>query len=158
MRFTRTSLLRLIKILTAVILIGIIAAYAIWRSLNYARGPEVIVTEPINGSATASSTIVIRGQANRVNNLTINGMPMYISEDGYFGNILIVFPGTNIITLVGYDQFERKTEQTITIIGTGEVITPATAPFISPRATTTTATSTSIATTSVQTGTTTISQ
>jgi hypothetical protein len=148
MRFTRTSLLRLIKILTAIILGGLIISYATWRSLNYARGPQVEVYEPVHGSATASSTVVIRGQATRVNNLTINGMPMYISEDGYFGNILVVFPGTNIITLVGYDQFDRKTEKTLEIIGTGIDMVPTSSlvpgPSETPEmsATTTAATST----------------
>jgi hypothetical protein len=123
MRFTRSSLQRLIKILLALVLGAIIITYAIWRSLNYARGPEIVIFEPANGSATASSTIVIRGQALRINNLTVNGMPLFISEDGHFGNVIIVFPGTNRITIAGRDQFGRETSTLLEIVGENEFST-----------------------------------
>jgi hypothetical protein len=145
MAITRSSLLRLIRTLTAIIVGGLILSYAAWRSFNYLQGPHIEVYEPTNGSATASTTVFIRGKADRIINLTLNGMPMYISEDGRFGNIVIIFPGINRLTLAGYDQFERKTETSIVIVGKSErpespIPSPITLP--SPETSTSTPTTT----------------
>ena len=126
MPFTRTSLLRLIKIIAALVIAGIIIGYAIWRSLNYARGPDIVITMPVNGSTVTAATTTVSGRAVRINNLTLNGNPIFIDEAGNFSEVIIVFPGINRLTVVGHDQFERETEVHLEIIGKGTLPRPHT--------------------------------
>jgi hypothetical protein len=117
MQFTRTTTLKLIKILGFGVVAVVIIAYAIWRSLNYARGPEIKIFEPANGSGTASSTIVIRGQSVRTNYLTLNGNPISVDQQGSFSERIVIFPGLNRIELKASDQFDRNTNIQLEIVG-----------------------------------------
>ncbi len=113
----RTKTLRFIRLAVIGIFAVIIVAYAIWRSLNYARGPVINIFQPLNGSAMATSTVKIIGQALRVNSLSLNGKTVFIDEAGNFSETLIVFPGMNIITFNAHDQFGRETKKELDLVG-----------------------------------------
>jgi hypothetical protein len=115
---TRSSLLRLLKISAAILLILIVAGYSIWRSFDYARGPRITIAEPADWSSTQASTTAIHGIVERAHILTMNGKPVSIDEVGNFNEIIIVFPGTNIITFIARDQFDRTIDKKITITRT----------------------------------------
>ena len=146
MALTRTTTARLLKVIGIILLAGIIITYAIWRSLNYARGPEINVTEPANGVSVDSSTVLIRGQALRANDITLDGKSISVDEQGHFNEIIILFPGMNIVTLEAHDQFERTTKKVIYLVGTKDLpqthIIPAAIP--QPPATTSQSTTTSL--------------
>jgi hypothetical protein len=114
---SRTKTLRMIRIIVISLFAVIIIAYAIWRSLNYARGPVIDIFQPLNGSSVASSTVKIIGQALRVNSLTLNGSTVFIDQAGNFTETLIVFPGTNILTFDAHDQFGRETKKELELVG-----------------------------------------
>ena len=118
MQPTRTTTLRLLRIACAALLIAVIIGYAIWRSLDYARGPVIEITEPTNGSSVNSLTTTIKGRADRVNNLILNGNPIVVDEKGAFSETIAVFPGLNKITLAAHDQFGRSTAKELEIVGT----------------------------------------
>lgn len=139
MPFTRTSYIRLLRIILAIVLVIIIVAYAIWRSLNYARGPAITILEPSNGSAVSESSVVITGHADRVNNLLMNGQPISMDQNGGFNQTIIVFPGVNLITFSASDQFGRDTENQLEIVGMSDFKIPSST---STAASTTTASST----------------
>jgi len=126
MNLTRTSYIRILRIASATIVIVVIVAYAIWRSLNYARGPAITISEPVNGSSATTSTLTIKGHVDRVNNLVMNGSPISIDEQGNFIQSIIVFPGTNKITFVASDQFGRSESRELDIVGTVNFKVPTT--------------------------------
>ncbi len=117
MPLTRSITRRLIRTIFVSIMVIVIVGYAAWRSLNYARGPEITIFEPLNGSTIATSTLLIRGQAERINNLMLNGSPLSIDEEGNFIQILAIFPGLNILTFKANDQFGRSTTQELRLFG-----------------------------------------
>jgi hypothetical protein len=114
---SRTKTLRIIRIAVISIVALLIVAYAIWRSLNYARGPVINIYQPLNGSAISTSTVNIIGQALRVNSLSLNGKTVFIDEAGNFSETLIVFTGTNILTFDAHDQFGRETKKELELVG-----------------------------------------
>ncbi len=114
---SRTNNIRLIKMVGVIIFSGIVIIYAFFRILNYARGPAIIITEPENGITTSINTIIIRGQALRINKLTINGNPITTDEQGFWSHEIIVFEGLNKITIVAEDQFGRSTNRGLDIVG-----------------------------------------
>ena len=95
----------------------VIIAFAIWRSLDYARGPHITVTYPPNGAAITEKYITLKGQIDRANNLLINGREVNIDEKGAFSDEIVIFPGINMITVTAKDQFGRSTEDRLTLVG-----------------------------------------
>jgi hypothetical protein len=121
MALTRTNIIRLLKFGGIAVFAMCIIAYAIWRSLNYARGPVIHVVEPLSGASVSSQTVSVRGQALRVSNLSLNGMPVSVDEQGNFDEQIIVFPGINKLTLSANDQFGRSTQTELDVLGTTDL-------------------------------------
>ena len=119
MTLTRTAIVRLLRYFVVLVLIVGIVVYAISRSLNYARGPEIVIRSPQNGSSIDAVTTLIVGQAVRVNSLSLNGSPISVDQQGNFSESVVLFPGENIITLSAKDQFGRSTEKRLILVGTG---------------------------------------
>jgi len=114
----RTNNLSILKYAAVFVLAALIVAYAIWRSLDYARGPVIEIFSPTNGISTTSNTVTIRGRADRVNTISLNGRVISIDEQGNFSETVLVFPGENLISLTAHDQFGRQTETIVNIVGT----------------------------------------
>ncbi len=117
MGYTRTTNRKLLKSFVIAITGIAICAYALWRSLNYARGPGIVVNFPPSNISTTSTTITIYGQADRVSSASLDGRQITVDEKGNFKENVIVFPGINIITLGAKDQFDRSTEKEIRVFG-----------------------------------------
>ena len=118
MPITRTTNIRLVKYLAVIVASLLILLFIIWRSLNYVRGPDITIFEPMNGASTSSSTITLKGQVARVNNLSVNGNIVPVDQQGLFTWSLVIFPGVNIITIDAKDRFLRNTRETILLVGT----------------------------------------
>ena len=114
---TRTSFIRILKIGVSSIAIIIIIAYALWRSLSYARGPHIIIQEPSDWAIISSSSVIVRGRVERANSIYLNGKPIFIDEMGVFSESILVFPGLNLITVIAHDQFDREIEEKIRLTG-----------------------------------------
>ncbi|MCX6716258.1 MAG: hypothetical protein NT077_04605 [Candidatus Taylorbacteria bacterium] len=117
MNFTRTKFVKLIRIVLLVIVLVVIVGYAVFRSLPYVRGPEIMIFQPINGSTIDSTTMTIAGRAIRVNSLTMNNNVIPIDESGNFKETVIVFPGINIISFDVTDQFKRSAHSELRVFG-----------------------------------------
>jgi len=116
MFLSRTSNNRLFKTIGVVFLSLIIVAYAVSRSLDYAKGPSIEISNPQNGITATSTTIEITGRALRVNEIFLNGNPILIDENGNWNETIILFPGLNKLTILGKDQFNRQTIKELDII------------------------------------------
>jgi len=116
MTLTRSTTLRLFKIGGVVLICALIVTYAIWRSLNYALGPEIHISSPANGATIDTGIVTIQGQALRVNNLLLNGNMISIDQMGHFNETILLFGGINLITLEANDQFGRHAEKQLVLV------------------------------------------
>ena len=89
---TRTSFIKLIQIIATAVIALLIIAFAIWRSLDYARGPHITISEPQNGAAIGENYITIKGRVERATNLLVNGNETNIDEIGNFTDNIVIFP------------------------------------------------------------------
>ena len=121
MLLTRTTVIRSLKFLGIVVLVGLIFAFVLSRTQDYLRGPYLEIFEPVNGSAIASSTVAVSGRVQRVNGLFLNGEPVSTDEQGRWRETIVVFPGLNKITLIARDRFDRKIQQELDLFGTTEL-------------------------------------
>lgn len=115
--FTRTSYRKIIQISIITILVVTIVVYAVSRSLNYARGPQIILTEPEPGSSIRQNFATIQGKAERITSLSLNGRSISIDEQGVFKEVVAIFPGINQITLIARDQFDRQDSLQFSLFG-----------------------------------------
>ena len=118
MNITRSRFARIVRIAATALAILIVVLYASYRSLPYLRGPVIHIYQPLNGSSISSTTMTIIGKADRVNSLSLNDNPIQVDEAGNFRQIIIVFPGVNIVSLDATDQFGRRTHTDLEIFGT----------------------------------------
>lgn len=97
--------------------VSVVVAYATWRSLNYARGPAINIFFPPDQTATSSKVINMYGRADRISRLSINGRDLTIDELGNFSEILVIFPGINVVTIGATDQFGRSISKEVRLYG-----------------------------------------
>lgn len=79
-------------------------------------GPEIIIFEPRNGSTIATSTVLIRGQALRIQDISLNNRPILIDEQGNFSETLLLFPGYNVSLISAQDKFDRTIEYKLELV------------------------------------------
>ena len=107
---------KLIKIISIFLIIFIIIGYGIFASHNFILGPKITVFEPINGSTIATSSVLIRGIAERVRDLSLNGRPVPIDIEGNFNETILLAPGYNSSLLFAQDKFNRTIEYKIELV------------------------------------------
>ena len=107
------------KILRTLILasiVCIVTGYAYFASRDYILGPRIVISEPINGSTHSTSTVLIRCQALRIQDITLNNRPILIDEQGNFSETLLLFPGYNVSLISAQDKFDRTIEYKLELV------------------------------------------
>ena len=121
MQLNRSSSLALVRIMSVILFIVLIGSYATWRSLNYFRGPKIIISSPANWSTITDHSAIISGQAQRISDIRLNGRSISIDEKGNFSETVIIFPGMNYETVSVNDQFGRSASQQLVLFGKNEL-------------------------------------
>ncbi len=124
MKPTRTTTLKLLRLTTIALSILIIVFYAVWRSLDYARGPQIEIFWPLDGSTATTTIVTVIGRADRTNSLSLNGQDISVDQQGRFTETVIVFPGMNMLRLSATDQFGRTTSTVLDIVGIEALVAP----------------------------------
>lgn len=106
---------KLIKLVLAGFGIVIIVGYSYFVLEDFARGPRILISSPINGFPTTTPTISIVGRAIHTNNLTINDGAVPVDLQGNFRAQLILAPGYNIIKVAAKDNYARSVEKILEI-------------------------------------------
>ncbi len=103
---------------TLIIILFLIAlfSYGVFEIWNYATGPKIIISSPINGSSVSESLIIIKGQTKNVTEITLNNRAIVIDEAGYFAEKILLSYGYNVLELKAQDRFGKKTEQKLQVV------------------------------------------
>ena len=115
----------------------IVIGYAYYEARGLLFGPSITVSSNI--TEVREPFIVIRGRADRISSLSMNGKTIPVTEDGAFEEPYILSAGYNRIVLDAVDKYGRSRRQAIEIVYTPPTTSEAT---ISQTATTTSASST----------------
>lgn len=104
---------RIVKI-SLIVFFVLILIYAYFESRAMLYGPSITV---------ASGTIIvddpytlIRGKADNITELRINGAIVPVTEDGIFEESYVVSSGQNHVVLDAVDKFGRTRQKTIEIV------------------------------------------
>ena len=105
-----------IKIIgSAIVVLGILL-YAYSRIESFARGPQITIASPSNGSTVFLPLLSILGTIKQASHITLNGRQVYTDEAGGLKERIVLADGYNIIELNASDRFGRTTKKILEII------------------------------------------
>lgn len=105
-----------VKMIIGVLFVGIIGWYTYHQSSNFLRGPIVTIDTPQSGMLISDPLVTVRGSAEHVSAISLNGEPIFIDEDGRFSERILLSRGPNIITVTARDTFKREVKKTVELI------------------------------------------
>lgn len=102
-----------ITILALIVFFILVALYAYFEASDALFGPRIILADaPVSVS---SPFITLKGQAEHIAELRLNGTPIPVTEEGVFEEPYLLAEGFNRIVLEAKDQYGRETSQTLSI-------------------------------------------
>ena len=94
-------------------LLILILGYSAFQARKIVGGPELTITSPIITDIVTDPLVRVTGVAKNIKEITLNGTPIYIDEQGNFNEKLVLLAGYNIIELEAKDKFNKETKKTI---------------------------------------------
>ena len=102
----------------------VVAGYAYYEARGILFGPQIEVAAGI--TEVHDPFIIIKGQADRISSLSMNGKEISVTEDGIFEEPYLLSPGLNRVILDAADKYGRSRQAIIQIVYT-PTSTPPTA-------------------------------
>lgn len=94
---------------TAAIVLSILVVYGFIKALPLILGPDIRIDAPEDQMVATDGFMTISGTATHTKELTLNGAPFLIDENGRFSTTLLLPKGGAILTLSATDRFGRRT-------------------------------------------------
>lgn len=103
----------------------LIIGYGLTRAFPLYEGPSITLITPVAGDISTTGTVLVSGRAFRVQNLTLNGVPLIPDEKGSFSEELALPDGPVILSLRATDRFGRTItlERMVTVETTAPLAT-----------------------------------
>ncbi len=116
----------------------IVLGYAYYAAQGILFGPSISITSEI--TEVHDPFILIKGQADRISSLSMNGKAISVTETGAFEEPYLLAPGYNRIVLDAQDRYGRRRSAVVEIIYTpkASAATPGHASTTTPSASTST--------------------
>ena len=105
--------IRLTQIVLGIFFV-IVVLYAYYEARGLIYGPAISI--PSNLPVSHSPFITLRGKAERISLLTMNGKALSVTEDGVFEEPYLLAPGYNRIVLRAQDKYGRTRESIVGIV------------------------------------------
>ena len=103
----------IIKVILVLFFI-LVALYAYYEARGLLFGPSIEV--PKEAAVVHDRFITIRGIAERISGLAMNGRPVTVTEDGKFEEPYLLNDGYNRIVLRAVDRYGRTRESVIEVM------------------------------------------
>jgi uncharacterized protein YfaP (DUF2135 family) len=100
----------------------LIVGYAYYEARGVLYGPNIQLSSDIQ--EVHDPFIAIQGKADRIAELSMNGRPISVTEDGAFDEPYLLSPGLNRIMLDATDRYGRKTQQIVEVVYTPDPNAP----------------------------------
>jgi len=107
-----------LKIWTFSLLVLVIISYAGFQARKIVEGPDLKLNSPLSGVQSAS-VVDVAGIASNIKEITLNGTPIFIDEQGNFSEKVPLSAGYNVIRIEAKDKFNKETEKTLELVYKG---------------------------------------
>ncbi|OGG56755.1 hypothetical protein A3D71_03710 [Candidatus Kaiserbacteria bacterium RIFCSPHIGHO2_02_FULL_55_20] len=102
----------------------IVLGYAYYEARGLLFGPTITVNSSI--AEVHDPFVTIKGRADRISSISMNGKSIPVTEDGVFEEPYLLSPGYNRIVLDASDKYGRTRRQAIEIVYTPSTTTTKT--------------------------------
>jgi len=106
----------LVKPLIVALVIILIFGYSILKVRNLAIGPEITLYSPIDGASAKTDLVNIKGKAERISQIFLNGKKIFTDEKGNFDEQYLLASGYNLLEISANDQFGRKVAKKLQLV------------------------------------------
>lgn len=106
----------MIKTILLSTLLVLILGYSGFQARKIVEGPELTITSPIITNVMTDPFVEVAGIAKNIKEISLNGRPIYIDEQGNFTEKLVLLSGYNIIELEAKDKFNKETKKTLELV------------------------------------------
>ncbi|PIR84832.1 hypothetical protein COU16_00385 [Candidatus Kaiserbacteria bacterium CG10_big_fil_rev_8_21_14_0_10_47_16] len=97
-----------IRIGGIILLIGLAIWYAHFQARSLLAGPQIFLDTPVQ-TVQGNQIIPVRGHAENITKITLNGTTIHTDESGYFNTLLTLPAGYTIMTIHAEDRYGRET-------------------------------------------------
>jgi len=98
------------------IFLAAVLGYAYFEARSILYGPRINIEVPEGPITTSEQFIVIRGVAENIKEIRMNGLVIPVTEEGIFEEPVLLSPGYNTITFAARDKLGRETEEVVDIV------------------------------------------
>jgi hypothetical protein len=106
----------LFKIAIALIFLAAFALYGFNRAGGFLDGPKLSISYPQDGQTISNSELTVKGETQNISQIYLNGRKIFVNEEGFFEEGLLLARGYNIIEVKVEDKFGRKISKLIRVI------------------------------------------
>jgi hypothetical protein len=104
------------RLVVVIIFVTIVVGYSFFQARKILGGPQIKIDEPQNGTVFEEPLVVIRGRTRNINSIFLNDRPIFIDDEGYLSEKLLLSAGYNIIELQAKDRFGKTTEERLELV------------------------------------------
>lgn len=106
----------LAKPIIIAIVVLLVVGYSALKVKNLAIGPEITLLSPLDGASAKTDLVNIKGKAERISQIFINGRKIFTDEAGNFNEPYLLANGYNILEIMAQDKFGRKVEKKVQLV------------------------------------------
>jgi hypothetical protein len=97
-------------------LVVIALLYGGFRAYPLIKGPEITLYSPKEGDIVATSSFEVSGKVSKVREITLQGRPIPIDQDGHFKELLVASHPYTILVLTATDFYGNTVTETVSVI------------------------------------------
>jgi len=90
--------------------------YVYHQMEDYLKGPVLVLTEPSDNSTLYQDDVLIKGYAQNISYISMNGKQIFTDQTGQFSEEMLLAEGFNLIEIVVEDKYGRKNQQTLKLV------------------------------------------
>lgn len=107
---------KIVTVFLSLFILSVIGYY-FWHQLSsFNSEPYLFISSPFVDEVTNNSEIIISGETEIGIILEINGEDVFVDEEGYFKESIMLQPGKNVIIIKAVNRFDKIAEETRNII------------------------------------------
>jgi len=104
------------KTVVVAFIVLIIFTYSFFKFKNLIYGPEITLFSPQDGSSLKNELIRVKGRAERITQISLNGRKIFTDEEGNFEEPLLLSSGYNFFELRAKDKFGREISKKLQLV------------------------------------------
>lgn len=110
----------LIKPIVIIAVIILVVGYSTLKLKNLAVGPVIDLYSPSEGASTKTDLVNVKGKAERISQIYLNGRKIFTDEAGNFNEQYLLASGYNLLEVSAQDKFGRKVEKKVQLVFNGK--------------------------------------